>query len=252
MPVTPAWLAATSGQPGVAGQVNQFLGTHAAAVLYAGTQQAAQATAGSTSTSTASLYLAQEFTTGSSQAEAGYASIPLTTTITTGASLGPVTVSLCASASGAPGAVLASSAVTAEYAHHVSGGTPTTFITVPLPAAVTASTTYWITVSAGGTGGASFTWYRSNQSSGASTSPDGVTWTPQSYGFEFKVFDQSATGVMTAIWEDSGARWSAYTWSGSPSVPATIAEYTAGQTTAGYVQSYRAMTYSGGLLTGAS
>lgn len=249
MPATPTWLGATSGQPGLAGQINQFLGTHAAAFLYAGALQASQVTAGAASVSTNGLWLAQKFTAGAAQTAVGYVVVPLTTTTTSGALLAPATVSLCADNAGAPGTVLVSATVTAEYAHLASGGTATVFVLVPLPATgLTAAATYWITVAAAGNVSNSYTWFKSNQVAGASTSPDGVTWTAQGYGFEFSVYDQSASGLLTCIWEDAGARWTALTWTSGQI--ATIGEYTIGQTTAGYTQSWRSLTYSGSLLTG--
>jgi hypothetical protein len=249
VPTTPTWLAATSGQAGQAGQVNQFLGTHAATYLYAGTLQASQATAGAASVSTNGLYLAQKFTTGAAQTATGYVAIPLTTTTVSGASLAPTTVSLCADNAGAPGTVLVAATVTCEYANLASGGTATVFVIVPLPATgLTPATAYWITVAAAGNVSNSYTWYKSNQVTGASTSPDGTTWTTQSYGFEYKVYDQAVSGQLTCTWQDAGARWTAFTYSGLQT--ATLAEYTAGQTAAGYVQSYRTLTYSGTWLTG--
>ena len=44
---TPTWLGATTGYNAYAGQVNQFLATHAVTYLYAGAEQASQGTAGS-------------------------------------------------------------------------------------------------------------------------------------------------------------------------------------------------------------
>lgn len=248
-----AWQAPTAGQPPLAAHINQLLGTHAFQNLYAGTLQASQATAGSTSTASNSLYIAQKFTTGASQTAVGYVSIPLTTTTTSGTSLAATPVSLYADSAGVPGALIATGAtVTAEYANLASGGTPTVSLIYPLPVVgLTAATPYWIVVAPAGTGGAHFTWYQSNQVTGAATSTNGTTWTAQAYGLLFKVYDQAATGLQTATWEDSGARWTANTYS-STGQPATYAEYTSGQTAAGYLQSYRSLSYSSGLLTGVS
>ena len=246
-----AWSASTPGQPPQAAQINQFLGTHGFQNLYAGTLQASQTTAGSTSTAGNGLYVAQKFTTGASQTAIGYVSIPLTTTTTSGASLAATAVSLYTDSAGVPGTLIATGAtVTAEYANLVSGGTPTVSLIYPLPVtALTAATPYWIVVAPAGTGGARFTWYQSNQVTGAATSTNGTTWTAQSYGLLFQVYDQAATGLPTATWEDSGARWTAKTYT-TPGEIATLAEYTAGQTSAGYLQSYRSLSYSSGLLTG--
>jgi hypothetical protein len=246
----PAWLAATSGQTPLAAQINQFFTIHPTTELYAGVLQASQATAGSTSTSTNGLYLAQQFSTGASQSVIGYVSIPVTTTTTSGSSLATTTLSLYANSSGAPsGSPIVSTTVTAEYANQSSGGTATKSVVYPLPiTGLTASTSYWLVVAAAGGASSSYTWYRSNQTSGASTSPTGSVWTAQSYGFKYAVYDQTASGLLTASWEDSGARWTTYTYNALSQL-STIAEYTVGQTTSGYNQGFRTLTYSSALLT---
>lgn len=251
MVTTPAWLAATAGQPQVAGQVNQFLGTHASIVLYAAVQTAAQATAGGASTSTNGLYLAQQFTTAVGQTAVGYVLVPVTTTTPTGSSLATTTLSLYANSAGAPsGAALVSTTLTAEYANLASGGTATVPVIYPLSVTgLTASTTYWLVLAAAGNVSNSYTWYRSNQASGASTSPTGATWTAQTYGFKYQVFDQTASGLQVATREDAGARWTASSYTAAGLI-STYAEYTAGQSAAGYLQSFRTFSYSGGLLTG--
>lgn len=251
MPVTTnTWLGATTAQPLKAAQINQFLGIHKQQNLYAATQQAGQTTNGSTTTSTNSLWLAQSFTTGASQTAIGYVIIPLTTVSTSGSSLAPTTLSIYANSGGAPtGSALASVTVTAEYANLASGGTTTNRLIYPVPVTgLTASTTYWIVVQGTSSSGV-FAWFRSNQTSGASTSPTGATWTAQTYGFVFQVFDQSVSGLLTSTWEDSGARWTATTYVANTKQIGTYAEYTNGQTTAGYTQGFRTFTYSNGFLT---
>ena len=249
----PAWEAATTGQPPLASQINQFLGPHPSNELYAAVQTAAQTTAGSTTTNTNGTYLAQSFTTAGGQTAIGYVIVPVTTTTTSGSSLATTTVGLFANSAGAPaGSALVSTTITAEYANLASGGTNTVKLIYPLPATgLTASTTYWIVVAAAGNVSNSYTWFQSNQVSGASTSPDGVTWTAQGYGFEYQVFDQTASGLLTAVVEDSGSRWTVSTYTATGEI-STYGEYTAGQTASGYLQSYRTYSYSNGLLTGVS
>lgn len=250
---TPTWQAATSGQPPKADHIRQFLGTHAIRNLYAATLRASQTTAGGTSTATNGTFLAQRFTTGASQTATGYIVIPLTTTVTSGTGLAATTVSLYTDNAGVPSStILVSATVTAEYANLASGGTPTTGLIYPLPATGLASSTqYWIVVAPAGTGGAHFTWYQSNQVTGAFTSTNGTTWTGQTYGLLFKVYDQAAIAPLTATWEDGGARWTASTYAPTGQL-ATYAEYTAGQTAAGYLQSFRTASYTSGQLTGVS
>jgi hypothetical protein len=238
------WQAPTSGQQPRAAHVSQLLGPHALTMLYAGNSVAAQTTAGSGSVSTNGLYLAQSFTTGTATS-VGYVVLGLTPTTGSGSQLATTTVSLYANTSGAPsGAPIVSTTVTAEYAQWSAGA-----VTVPLPAAgLTTSTTYWIVIAAAGNASFNYGWAKSNQVSGASTSANGTNWTAQSYGLLFQVFDQTLTGQPTCVWEDSGARW---TWTGYTTAGeiAQYAEYTAGQTTTGYVQSARTFAYSSGLLT---
>lgn len=250
MSFVPVWQAATSGQQATAGQVNQFLGTHASQSLYAAVQTAAQTTAGAAATTTNGLYLAQSIATAVGQTAIGYVIVPVTTATTSGASLGTSTLSLYANSGGAPtGAALGSVTVAAEYANRASGGTNTVKLIYPLPVTgLTASTTYWLVLASAGNVSNSYSWFRSNQVTGASTSATGSSWTAQSYGFEYQVFDQTASGLVTATWEDSGARWTASTYTALKEL-GTYAEYTAGQTASGYLQSYRALAYSNGLLT---
>lgn len=249
MPTVPTWQAATSGQQGLAGHVNQLLGSHKATLLYAGTQTAARTTAGTGSASSNALWIAQSFSTASLQTAIGYVIAQISSGGTSlGSNLGPTTLSLYANAGSAPsGSPIVSVTMTAEYV-----GAAPLWVTFPLPASgLSGATTYWLVLAAAGNSTYSYQWNKSNQTSGASTSPDGVTWTAQSYGLLYQVYDQSATGQPTCSWEDAGARWTwrSYTSSGLLS---QYAEYTAGQTLSGYLQSFRGLTYINGLITGVS
>lgn len=250
MPATSnTWLGATTGVLPTAAQQQAFLGIHGMQLLYAGVQQAGQTTNGSTSTSTNGLWLAQSFATGASQTAVGYVIVPVTTTSTSGSSLSTTTLALYANSAGAPsGSALASVTLTAEYANLASGGTATNRLIYPLPVTgLTAATTYWLVLHSTASTG-SYTWYRSNQTSGASTSTNGTAWTAQTYGFVYQVFDQTASGLLTAVWEDAGARWQALTY-GSTGEVASLGQYTLAQA-GGYQQGYRGFTYSSGLLQG--
>lgn len=252
----PAYQAATTGQPGNAGSVNQFLGAHTATVVWQGSQQAHQATSGGISVNTFGQSLAQSFATTSAQTTIGYIIAPIATaTSTGGSSLGPTTLSLYAdNGTGAPnGNPLVSTTLTSEYLYAVTGGTLANSSLTILPVTgLTPSTNYWLVLAAAGTSGNHYNWYKSNQVSGASTSPDGVTWTAQGYGFQYQIFDQvpTNTNLLAGTWGDGGNRWTAFVAYTSVNLPSYYAEYTAGQTTAGYLQSTRALTYTSGLLTG--
>jgi hypothetical protein len=249
---TPTWQAPVSGQAPRAAHVNQSLGSHSSVFVYDGTTRASQTTAGSTTTSTNGTWLAQSFATVAGQTTVGFVAMSLTTTTTTGASLSPATVQLRTNNAGAPSTtILASTTVTAEYSNLTSGGATTFRIGVPLAVSgLTASTTYWLVVPAVGNASNNFTWFRSNQTSGASTSTNGTTWTAQAYGFTYAVTDLTATGQLRALYDDGGARW---VWlnhaSGSQQLN-TIFEYNVGQTTAGYLQTLKTVTYSNNVITG--
>jgi hypothetical protein len=253
VPTTPAWLGATSGSNPVAGQINQFLGAHQVQYLYAGTLKTSQATNGSAHTSgSATLYIAQSFTTAAGQTTIGYVSVPVDSFTASGSTLGTTTLSLYANSSSAPtGSPLLSTTLTTEYAYlgSNSGSSDNVSLIYPLPVTgLTASTEYWLVLSPAGNGTNHYTWRQSNQTSGASTSTNGTSWTAQTYGLQYAVYDQTASGLLTATWEDSGARWTALTYN-SLSQISTLAEYTTGQTAAGYTQSYRTLSYSNAQVT---
>jgi hypothetical protein len=217
--------------------VNQLLGTHPAVFLYAGAQQASAA-GGSGNWPSNGLWLAQSFTTGSSQTAVGYVTIPTTVT----GSPPPWTFSVQANSGGAPsGTPLAAVSFPKELA--------ASQVTALLPCPVTASTQYWIVAQASGDPGDYFSWARSSAGSGALTSPDGVTWSAAAFGLRYSVYDQSPVPPLIGIVEDSGARYTLLTWSASAG-PATVREFTVGQTASGYAEAARTLTYSGGLLTG--
>lgn len=235
---TPSWLAATSGQQTQAGQVNQFLGTHSISFLYAATQIGAQTTLGAGSTNTNGLYLAQTFTTGGSAVNVGRLVIDLSSTLNPA----PATLSIQANSGGAPsGTPLVSVAIPKEYV------AATHIVTIPAPCALSASTQYWIVVNAVGDASNFYSWFKTNQVSGASTSANGSTWTTQAYGFYYAYFDQSVIAPIRHTWEDSGARWTA--WSYSSDKLSVYQEYTVAQGTGQYVYSSRSLSYSGTDLT---
>lgn len=231
------------------GQVNQLLGSHAATFVYAGnTIQAGETIGSGLYIATTGQYLAQEFVTGTAQSVIGTVHLqvstvggsPITATIT------PLQVALYASSAGAPvGTPIATSTVSEQYVY--SGGF---LLTVPLGVTGLApSTPYQIVVAPAGAGGAYYVWQRSNQTSGAATSPDGVTWTSQSYGLMFEVFDLSGSaGPPLYVLEDSGARVTALAYNAAGQLTG-ITETTVAQG-GGSLFSARTLTYSNNLLTG--
>ncbi len=255
MPSTPTWQAATSGQRGSASHVNQFLGAHTAQIIYPGTSRASVLTNGSTTSFTNGTYLAQSFTTAVGQTTIGYVQVPVTCNTSTGTALVPTTLSLYASSGTAPtGSALISVTLVPEYVYPAANlGNTNTMVTIPMPiTGLTASTQYWLVLASASTGSFNYSWFRSASASGASTSNNGTTWVAQAYGFRYNVFDKVVTNapLWMALWEDNGARWVINTRNSVNNLITTYAEYTAGQTTTGYLASYRSFTFTNGLLTG--
>lgn len=235
----PPWQSPVVGAQALAGHVNQLLGTHPTTYLYQGVLQASSA-GGTGTASSSGTWLAQRFTTGSSQTAVGYLAFASAVT----GSPAPWTVSLQADAAGQPsGTALASVQYPKELAATVTAAL--------VPSACTASTQMWIVAEAVGDVSDYFTWAKSSAGSGAMTSPDGVTWTAQSYGLRYVVYDQSTVPPLIGIVEDSGARYTLFGWSGTGE-PVLVEEFTSGQTQGGYSVSARTLTYSGGMLTGAA
>lgn len=243
---TAAWLAATAGQRPQPGQVNQLLGSHDAVFVYNGnTFQSGQTTGTGLYVSTAGQYLAQEFTTGAAQTVIGTVHLQVSTVggspVT--ASIAPLTVSLYASDAGLPtGTALASTSLAEQFVY--SGGF---LLAVPLGVAgLSPSTPYQIVVSPAGSGSAYYVWQRSNQTSGAAVSTDGVSWSAQAYGLMFQVYDLSgAAGAPLYVVEESGARTTQLSYTNG--LLTGITEVTAAQG-GGSFYSNRSLTYSNGLL----
>lgn len=245
---TPTWLAATAGQRQIAGQVNQFLGSHQAQFLYQGALQVSQVTGSGVYSDTLSQWLAQSVTTAVGQTSVGFVQLQVSAI---GGSptlnlIPPLTVSLYASSSGVPtGAPLASTTVSGAYIYSAPF-----WVTIPLPVSgLTPSTTYQLVTALVGTSGHYYAWQHSNQVSGAATSATGTSWAVAPYGLMYQVYDQSQVGQLQLIYEDAGARWTQLTYASNGTI-AQVAEYTAGQTASGGVQSLRTLTYTNGLLTG--
>lgn len=237
----PAYLAATTGQAPKSAHASQFLGAHPATYLYTGVQQGGQTTLGSGSVNTNGTYLAQKFTVGASGLNLGR--IVLTLALT--GAPPPTTISIQTNSGTAPsGTALAAAALPAQMAP-ASAAT----VSIPLPCALSASTVYWIVASSAGDASDYFAWSKSNQTSGASSSATGTSWTAQAYGLYFSYWDRTAPAGAQPLhtYADSGSRWSTWTWNASLQ-PATVQEYTAGQTATGYMYSSRTLTYTTGNL----
>lgn len=246
---TPSWLAATAGYRPQAGQVTQFLGAHNAQWVYSGAVlQTQQATGAAAYESLASLYYCQTIATGSAQTAIGRVALQVSTVggSPLSATISPLTVALYAASSGLPtGAALATASIPEPYVY----GQPF-WVSVPLAASgLSPSSIYCLVVYGPATGPGYYVWQQSNQSTGAATAPDGATWSLQSYGLMYQVYDQTASGQVSSIVEDGGAKITTLTWSGS--MLTGVTEYIQTQGGGALVQP-RTLTFSSGLLVGVS
>lgn len=247
----PVYEAAVAGYPAQAGAINQFLGSHSGQLLYAGGSIQSQGGNGDGVYSPSyTQWYNQIFATGSTQTTVGSVNLQISTI---GGSpitqlIPPLTVSLYADSAGEPtGPALATNTVNSTYVYSAPF-----WLTVPLPAINLSPTTFYhIVVQMVGTSTNYYVWQNSNSGSGASTSPDGTTWTVQNYGMMYQVLDTSGSGLLQYIYEDGGARWSQIGYN-SLGLLSSITEYTTAQTTAGNLQNTRTLTYTNGVVTGVS
>jgi len=234
---TPTWIGATFGQLPLATQINQFLGTHAITYIYTGLSFSTQGTAGTGSVNSNGTYYAQSFATGASNTAVGRITLTMTTTLNPT----PLTVQIQTNNAGAPsGTVLQTTVIPPNWANATE-----TAQTIPIPVTgLTPSTTYWIVTQPAGDASDFFSFFKSNQTSGASTSTNGTSWTAQTYGLLYNVFDQSINQPLVHTWEDGNARITKFGWNAN-NTPATIEEYTVAQGTNQFTYSFRTFNYSG-------
>lgn len=237
---TPAWIGASTGQPPLSAQINQFLGTHAATMVYTGAQQDHQASAGSGAANSNGLYIAQSVTAGSS-----YTGGRVVLTLAVTGTPTPWSLSIQSNSGAAPSGTVLGGPVSLPPGF-VTGSAAA--VSIPVSAALTNGTKYWIVANAAGDAGDFFAWSKSNQASGASTSTNGVTWAAQTYGLLFQVWDNTLVQPLVHTLEDSGARWTTWAFT-TQSAPSKLSEYTVSQAAADYVQSVRSFGYTNGLLT---
>ncbi len=239
---TPAWLGATSGQPPLANQINQFLGTHAIMFVYTGTSQGSSVTLAGTATNSNGLYIAQTFTPGSTQSIQRW----IFTLAVTG-SPNPLTLTIRPDNAGAPSAtILSTTLIPNAFAPGAAGQ-----VSVPTAqTTLTSGTPYWFVFSAVGDASNFYSVSRTTAGSGASTSVNGTSWAAQAYGLYYQRFDTSVIAPLVHTYEDTGARWIALGHNASTSVN-KLSEYNTAQNS-GFLQSVRSFTYSGADLTGVS
>lgn len=250
MSTIPTWVAATTKFGANAGMFNQFLGGHNSTILYSGAQVVTQQATGSgIYQSSQSQWISQTFSTSNSQTTIGSINLQLSTV---GGSpslpLIPVlTVGIYAD-DGSGLLPTGSPLVTALISNNYVYSSPF-WVSIPLPLTVTPSTNYHVVTSLAGSTGHYYVWQQSNQIAGAATSPDGVTWTASSFGLMYQILDQTNTGLVTAIYEDSGASLTTLTYNSLKQV-STITQFCTSQ--GGYITSSGSLSYTNGVLTGVS
>lgn len=238
---TPNWLGASSNSAPQANQVNQFLGTHASTVIYTGTSQGSSTTLAGSATNSNGLYIAQTFTPGSNQTIQRW----ILTLAVTG-SPNPLIFSIQTNNAGAPsGTILTSTTIPAQFVAGSAGQ-----LSVPTgAAALTSGTQYWFVFNAVGDVSNFYSVSRTTAASGASTSPNGSTWTAQAYGLYYQRFDASVVTPIVHTYEDSGVRWTTLGVNATSRALTSLNEYTVAQAANDYVSSVRTFTSTNGLLT---
>lgn len=235
---TPAWKGASTGSAPLAGQVNQFLGAHAATFVYTGAEKDNQSTAGSGAVNSNSLWIAQSFTAGSN-----YTSGRVVLTLAVTGTPAPWSLSIQSNSGTAPSGTVIGGPVSLPPGF-APGAAAT--VSIPLQAALSSGTKYWIVANAAGDVSNFYAWSKSNQVSGASTSTNGTTWTAQSYGLLFQAWDNTTVTPLVHTLEDSAARWTTWAFN-TQGTPSKLSEYTVAQAASDYVQSVRSFTYTNGL-----
>jgi hypothetical protein len=239
---TPAWLGATTGSAPSASQVNQLLGTHASSIVYTGTERDNQSTTGVGAVNSNGLWIAQSFTAG-----ATYATGRAVMTFAVTGTPNQWVISIQGNTGGAPSGTIVSASAVAFPDDFATGSA--TALSVPLTgASLVSGTTYWLVANAVGDVSNFFSWSKSNQVSGASTSTNGTAWTAQAYGLLFQVWDNTVVQPPVHTYEDSAARWTTFAWTAG-NQPSKLSEYTVAQAANDYVASTRSFTYSGTSLT---
>lgn len=239
---TPVWQAAAIAGAPQSAHINQGLGTHASTMVYQGTSFSSQTTAGSGTVQSNGLWIAQSFTTGASTTAVGrIAPVFAVTGVPS-----PLTVQIQTNNAGAP----SGTAVVTTIIPPGWGNASAVAQSIPLPVTgLSAATTYWLVTQPAGDVSDYYEFSKSNQTSGVSTSPDGVTWTAQTYGIEYTAYDQTVIPPLVHTWEDSDARITEFFYNANGST-ADLEEYTVGQTVGTFLYSYRTFHYSaGGIIT---
>ena len=251
---TPVWQGATTGHAGNAGHVNQFIGTHQTQFVYDGVLQSSQTTGSGFYTSTQGLYTSQIFTTTSTQTTLSTVQLQLSTVggSPTLSLINPIVVGIYATAGNIPtGSALVLTQLPCMYVYSSSF-----WVTVPLPlTGLGVNTPYAIVTYPVGTSTNYYALQHSDQTSGTYTSTDGATWTAQTYGLMYRIYDgtgplSGSSGSPSFIYDDNSAQITRLTYNANGSVSSILKQTITQDGT--YFQSSRSFSYTNGLLTGVS
>lgn len=248
---TPDWLGAATGSPGMAGQVNQFLGDHNSVITYGEVLASSQATGTAVYTGTDVNAIAQLITTAPAQTSISSVAIQLSTVggspVTN--SIPNLTVSIFNSLSGAPtGSAVTSVTLTETYVY-----SSPFWVSVPLTlGGLTGGTDYFIVTSMVGTSSNLYVWQRSTQTTGAFTSTDEISWIPATYGLMYQVNQPGgASTTVKLISEDDGARTTQFSYDANNQL-LSLVQFTTTQGGSGSFLTAPTFTYTNGLITGVS
>lgn len=251
MGTAPVWFAAAVGQPAAAGQVNQFLTYHNSTMSYGSAITSSETIGDAIYQETYDQQLAQMFTTTATQTSVTLVEIQLSTIggspLTS--NIAPITVSLVEDSFGSPtGTTLSSAVLNSAYVY-----SSPFWVTVAVSASgLTPSTTYWIVLSMAGDVNGYYVWQQSNQGSGGLFSTDGFTWNSGGFGLMYRVSTQATegSGQPTIIVEDDGNRVTNFTYDVNGNLTNMLV--TTVDSTGGSVAYEATISYSNGLITGAS
>ena len=248
---TPDWLGAAAGSPGMAGQVNQFLGDHNSLITYGEALASSQTTGTGVYTGTDVNFISQLVTTGISQTSISSVSLQVSTV---GGSaiinnIPNLSVSVYNSVSGVPtGSPITTVTLTETYIY-----SSPFWVSVPLSlGGLTPSTDYHVATSMVGTSSNLYVWQRSTQTSGAFTSTNGTTWIPAAYGMMYQLFEPGGNSTsVRLINEDDGARTTQFSYDSNDQL-ISLVQFTQTQGGSGSFLTTPTFTYTNGLITGVS
>ena len=237
---TPTYIAVTDGDSFIAGQINQYLGTHDISYIYAGASV-------NSNTGTIAAYdelydqaVAQSFFAASAGA------VGWVTLWAKAASVGSdviFSIQPDSGGSGPTGTVLGQTLVPADHFSSASAGAAVTF---PIPVTgLTSGDVYWVCASMGGSSVSYVEFGYIAAHAGLATSAGGsAAWSiSASTSLYFDISSGGTFGKLYGTWEDEGARWTWITWAAGLLVD--VYEYTAGSAPSNELQSARAITYTG-------